>query len=261
MQVSKKTILLLSVFIASVCLVVAQRYHWNNDDELPDATVELRRIVASQQQMDSLLVDGVIRLYDEKEPDALLETLSFRSYRNGNSFYSRFGSLVVVGNKQWIVQVDSSSRRIIVQEQDPAIQGEAIAAATGMQLLEKIWQDTAVFKVQLSVTQKNRQRVLHIRNEQNPEMRSASLTYDPATARLEKAEIRWRKEDQPDAGEKDGWVSYISYTNKPAFFLDIESIIRSIMVVKDGQLAPGPGYAAYELVKMRADAGGMEKAE
>lgn len=261
MRVSKKTILLLIVFIASVWLVVAQRHRWNNGDELPDATAELRRIVSGQQQTDSLLVDGNIRLYDEKDPDALLETLSFRSYRNGASFYSRFGPLVVVANKQWMVQVDSSSQRITVRELDPAAQAAATSPAAGIQLLEKIWQDTAVFKIHLSVSQKNRQRVLHIESEQNPEMRSASLTYNPATARLEKVEIRWRKDDQLDTGEKNGWVSYITYANKPAFFLDIESIIKSIVVVKDGQLVPGPGYAAYELVKMDADTVGVEKAE
>jgi len=249
MQVSKKKILLLIVFVASVWLVVAQRHRWIRE-ELPDATTELRRIVISQQQTDSLLVDGNIRLYDEKGPDALLETLSFRYYRNGASFYSRFGSLVVVGNKQWIIEVDSSSQRIIVQKQGPTAGMEAISAATGIQLMEKIWQDTAVFKLHLSVKQKGRQRVLHMESEQNPEMRSAALTYDPATARLEKAEIRWRKDGQADGNGQDGWVSYISYTNRPAFFLDIENIMGNIVVLKDGLWRPASGYAAYQLIEM-----------
>ncbi|PZR26531.1 MAG: hypothetical protein DI535_14070 [Citrobacter freundii] len=259
MRTSKKIALLVIVFIATVWFVMAQRDNSGWAGELPDAAAELRRVVARQQEADSLLVEGDIRLYDQKNPDALLESISFSLYRKGTSFYSSFGPLLIVGDDRWMIQVDSLSQRIVVQEIDPVTQAAIMSPKTSLQMLEQVWQDTAVFKVEMKISEKNRLRTIELVNERNPEVRSASLTYDPITARILSAEIRWRK-DQSEADENGIWISRINYKNKPGFVMDLKAVVNSIVEIKDGQLIPAPAYQNYELMKADNNAG-MKNAE
>ena len=248
MRNSKKIVFLLIIFIAGVWFVVAQRDRRDEPNDLPDAAAELRRIVMAQQKTDSLLIDGDIRLYDEKQPGVLLEMLSFRSYSNGNTFYTGFGPLITLSDGHWLIQVDSLSERIVVKEMNSELQSAITSDEAGMQMLEKIWQDTSVFKVNMKVSEKNRQRVIDISSEQNPEIRSVSLTYDPSTARIQHAEIRWLKEDQTGDDKNNALLSKISYRSKPASVMDIGKIVKSIIDVKDGQITAAGGYAAYAVV-------------
>ena len=253
MRNSKKLIVLLVILIAGVWLVVAQRNKWMEQDELPDGATELRRIV-HQQQADSLMVEGDIRMYDGKEPGKMIEKLSFVSYRKGYTFYSKFGPLLMMANDQWMVQVDSNTQRIIVQQTDPLMLEQLKSASAGAQMLEKLWQDTAVFKVKLNVTAKGSERSLHIESEQHPEIQAASLTYDPVTARVKNAEIRWIKDEGIDK-ESGIWISRIRYASKPGYVFDIGAAIEKVVVVRNGRITPAPTYAAYELITGELETG------
>jgi hypothetical protein len=252
---NKKKIILTAgvLLLVTGLLAIANNFHWlglnssDNKTELPDAKEELRKLYAVYNRPDtSLNIKGVIKLYDRENKDALKEKTPFSYSKKGIQQYSQLGYVQTFINDSLLVQLDTLNKYIIVSKT-----GAGSIPQSGQTILpfEKFVQDTSTFKIELTVTEKNKERVLTIKSDLNPGIRSSAIYYDPATYKISKAEIEWWKEAmvyENEDTDKKTWLTVMEYSYPVLSEIPVVEKIKKIIIIKDGKVEPAPAYKEYQ---------------
>jgi hypothetical protein len=253
----KKILIPLAVLlILSGLVAIAGNYHWfglnivnKTTADLPDAKEELKKLYTVYSNPDSAMhIEGTIRLFDRENEDAFKEEAKFSYSRKGKQLFSELGPIQSVMADSIIVQLDTANKYILVSKIDGA--AELPAQAAGLPF-EKFMQDTSAFKIEAAVSEKGKERALTIKSELNPEIKSSTLYYDPATYRISHAEIEWWKEAivyKDEDSQKKTWLSVIRYTYPLSSGKSAAEEIKKIIVInKEGKAEPAKAYNDYSI--------------
>jgi hypothetical protein len=212
-----------------------------------DAKEELRKLYALYSRQDTQLhIDGVIRLYDKEEKDALKETTPFSYHRTGRQLHSHLGYLFYFMDDSLMVQLDTMNRVItvsrITQDQQPAIQ-------TGLPF-ERFMHDSSTFKITATVEEERGARKLTLTNDLDPNVKSSVIYYDPSNYVVKRAEIAWWKQamvySKEDA-EKKIWLAVMEYDHSAVGGAAVKERINEVISWKDGKPVATKLYAGYQV--------------
>jgi hypothetical protein len=212
-----------------------------------DAKEELRKLYALYSRQDTQLhIDGVIRLYDKEEKDALKETTPFSYHRSGRQSYSHLGYLFYFMDDSLMVQLDTMSRVITVskisQQEQPTMQ-------TGLPF-ERFMHDSSTFRITATVEEEGALRKMTLTNDLDPNVKSSVIYYDPSTYVVKKAEIAWWKQamvySKEDA-EKKIWLAVMEYDHSADGGAGVKDRISEVIGWKDGRPVATKRYAGYQL--------------
>ena len=223
-----------------------------DEKKLPDAKEELMKIVALYTKEDSIIsMHGTIKLLDEEKNYALTETSFFDYQRNGNEVYSRLGPLFTYITDSLFVQVDTADKYITAgiknNMQVPAGIGTHNSVIA---VLEKLMNDSS-YSIQLSITESGGERILHIENEMQPEIKSSRIVYNPYSYSIIRTETEWWKNGYNTGNdEKKCWYTEARFDASKKPPVDIEDELKKIIQVHHGELAVAPAYLKYELKKI-----------
>jgi hypothetical protein len=252
MKRNRNIFLVIILLFVSGLVALAANNDWlgsggNNDDDLPDAKAELMQLYATYSRPDSsFAMKGVIRLHDNENENLLKEETPFQYIKIQSQYYCRLGYMQTFCADSLLVQLDTLNRQIVVAKFDPAV----LAGLTGSLLpFEKFMKQKADFKFDVSIAGGKKQRTLTVRNDLAPEIKRASVSYDPDTYRIISSEIEWWKDALAGSGESDQnktWVTRIEYEHGAAAGEPIVTRINKIFTVKNGKIEPAPVYMGYE---------------
>lgn len=218
-----------------------------NERELPVAAVEYRRIMERFAGADSNIdLSGTIRIYDSENKYALKEERTFRYTRYGAQFYAQLSRLQTFCDGNLVLQLDTLNRTITLSK---APTGQKASSDPGMQPFDRLFSDTATFRISGTVSEFASERILKMQSDFNPEIRSCSLVYDTLSYRLHRAEVEWWK--QIPTGDKNTtgkiWLAKLDYHYQLPVLLDIHKRIDSIIIIRDGRVCGQPAYKDYQL--------------
>ncbi|HET6994118.1 MAG TPA: hypothetical protein VFI06_04000, partial [Chitinophagaceae bacterium] len=121
--------------------------------------------------------------------------------------------------------------------------------------LENYVADTSSLSIRLSVEEKGNTRVLTIQNDFQPEIKSISIYYDPATYLVEHTEIQWWKglilDRVTDA--KKYWLSDIRFTEKHGTQMNVKNEMDKIMTRKGNELSLTEKYKNYRVIALPSE--------
>jgi hypothetical protein len=245
---------LLLVFISGIIItgfaVAADYSGWfgnRSDEELPEAKEEYRKLWEKFMQRDTVIhLSGTLRLFDGKNRSVVKETNSLRFTRKGNQYYARFDYLETFCDGQYIVQLDTVERLIVVGKIGDQ---QALASAGTTQALDMVFSDTAVFKTTGAVVQQGRIRKLSLKSDIHPRIRLYTINYDTQTYRMRNVEIEWWKDewriDETDAS--DVWVTVMDYEYLPWTELNMKETIGKIIRVSEDSAELQGRYKEFRL--------------
>jgi hypothetical protein len=241
----------LALLVTTGLLAMVNSNHWFGSkapgkNEFPDAKEELSKIYAVYGKADtSFTMKGRIRLFDREQKDSLAEEMPLFYCRQGAAFYGQLGYMQSFFDDGLLVQLDTVNKYIIVSK----VEKEAAPVASSGFPLEKFMEDTSAFKIQAAVIdEKSTERVMTIKSELTPEIKSTTIFYDPVTYVIKRAKIEWWK-DALVAGE-DGnktWLTVIEYSYPAGRQVPIAEQVKKIITRKNDEVAPAPGYQNYEI--------------
>ena len=110
-------------------------------------------------------------------------------------------------------------------------------------------QDTSTFKIDATITEKNKERVMTIKSDLSPEIRSSAIYYDPLTYKIMKIEMEWWKEAMVYGSkdmDKKTWLTVMEYKYPPSPGIFVTEEIKKIVTIKDGKAEPTPAYKDYQ---------------
>lgn len=214
----------------------------------PDAREEYQQLCARYLQQDSLLsLAGNIQLFDGENRKQVKEQSSFELIRQGNNgLYSRLSHVQTFGSGQWVVQLDTLNRMMIVGE---AIKSPDAQGAMPQQSVDLLFSDTAAFKITGQVTGNDQERTLSFKSDFNPEIRQYRITYNAQTYQLKRAVIEWWKDALVlDSTKTDRvWITHIDYRYRPVAKVNVDDMISRIVSIHDGKVIPAEKYKDYEV--------------
>lgn len=251
----KKVILTAGVLLlVTGLLAIANSYHWlglnteTNKTELPDAKAELRKLYMIYGKPDtSFYIKGIIKLYDHENKDALKEQTPFSYSKKGMQLYSQLGYLQTFISDSLAVQFDTVNKYITISKVD--MQSLQLTGQTIMPF-EKFMQDTSTFKIELTVTEKNKERALTITSDLNTEIKSTIIYYDTLTYKIRKVETEWWKEATVYASEdidKKTWLTVMEYSYPSSPGISVAEKIKEIIVLKNGTAEATTPYKNYQV--------------
>lgn len=249
----KLIISIVIVLMMSGLFAMAGNYHWfgfnaGSPADLPAAKDELRKLYAKYSDpAASFTINGTIRLFDKENDNALKEQMPFGYSKQGTQFYMQMGGQQTFFTENMLLQLDTANKYIIVS---PVNKDAMPAAESGILPFEKFMHDTSTFKIEASVSEKNKERALSIKSELNPEVRVSTIYYDPTTYTIKRAEIEWWKEAMvlnTDEDKKKIWVTVLEYNYPAQAVMPVQERIKKIIVQKNGQVEPTPAYSDYQV--------------
>lgn len=248
----------LSVLLLSLLTAATAGYHWwKGSDravispaaprEMPPVAEEFQKLMRSYRRAADTLasVAGTIRIYDQENNSALKETRAFRFVRCGAGYFMQLSSLQAFCDGKWLVQLDTANRQIAVSK---APAGGPDEMMTMVAPPERLFSDTARFRIRGLVEPEEGGRSLRLESELNPEIRSSTMFYDTASYQLNKAVIEWWKPGTAldDRGDKI-WLVKIDYRYPPAEKIKIREKIRSIVSIDARGVTPAAAYRDYNV--------------
>jgi hypothetical protein len=249
---AKKFMLAIAALLALIGLfAVAGNRYWRKipvseiKKELPAASEEYRRIMERYAGADSNLdLSGNILIYDGENKYSLKERSSFSYIRSGRQYYYRLSRLQTFCDGSTVLQLDTVNKRIIVST---ASHSQA-SNDPGTMPFDRLFSDTARFRINGAVSEQGSERVLRIQSDYNPGMRSYSLRYDTTNYRLLKAEVEWWKTIPLKNGDTNKiWLAKIDYRYQEPGRLDMDKKIREVISKTDGQVKPSLRYKDYQV--------------
>lgn len=213
--------------------------------EQPDAVAEFRKIGQHFLQDSLLHITGVIRLYDGEQPGRVREQNSFQLLRDGADSYNRLGYMQSFVSNGLMVQLDTVNQLMVIgdaPEQAGATLG--LQQSTGM-----LFNDSTAFAATGTVSGDAKERTLTLRSDLRPEISSYQLTYDPATYRMKRAVIEWRKEEAvPDtADRRKVWITQIDYSYQPVATVKVSEMMKRVIVQTRDTILPTDRYSDFQL--------------
>jgi len=255
----KKTIAITIVLLVAISFLgIAQSRGWINwldkkMDTAQDGREELKKLYGHYMgEKANFDISGTIFLYDMEHNNALKEQAAYRNIKSGNNLFTQMAWQKTYVLDSLVVQLDTVNKIIIVS----TINADFLPANNESPFpFEKFLADTSDFKITATVTDKGAERILKLRNELMPEIKTVFIYYNPVDYTISKTEIEWWKEQgvTEKADEKKCWLSRINYIHSPASSFNIANEIAKIITVK-GQIAePTEKYKDYEITVRLGD--------
>lgn len=256
MKKTKMVIPVVIVLVLSGFFAVANNYHWfgwhtdTGKSILPDAKDEMRKLYSLYNKQDSSFnIKGIIRLFDRENKNVLKEETPFLYSKQGRQFSSQLGYLQTFLIDSLLIQLDTLNKYIIVSKADDQLGNAPAVAETGLPF-EKFMQDTSLFKIEAIVSDSDKQRMLKIKSDLNPEIKALSIFYDPLTYTIKRVETEWWKDggmyDSKNDGDKT-WLTIIDYAYPARVDLSATEKVNKIIVRNDERISPAPAYKDYEI--------------
>ena len=255
----KITVLVLSVICISVLALagkqVADKYaHRENKinlSALPPAKDEYTKLVQHFLHPDSAsVIKGTVKLYDGASPERVKEKSDFISIRDGSSFYSKISFTEVICDGKWYVQIDTLHKQLLITALNENQVKAPLSPAMGG-LFDRLFSDTATFKVSGTVTGNDLERLITIKSDFNPEIQYFTLRYSPADYSIRGAEIRFWKNRRPDADtteeQKNSWITKIEYRQAGKKLVNINDRINQVFKIKGHTMEPAAAYHDYKV--------------
>lgn len=206
-----KLLLSLLLLFSVVVLAVARKNRWFYQPQQAEynAGEELKKLYNRYMSAAAGFdIGGKVSLYDMEQNNALKEWSVFRNVKQGTNFYSSMaGQQTFLYNGLWM-QVDSTQKMITMA----AVNTMEPLPAEGAGLpLDKYLSDTSLLQVHAAVTGNDSVRVLQLRNELTPEMKSVAVYYRPQDYTITRMEIQWWKTPPSLQTQKENacWLSVI----------------------------------------------------
>lgn len=248
----KKIVLsLLSLLILTGILAAAVHYHHLHKPAsntpagpLPSGSVEFRKILQRLNGPDSAVeVYGSIRIYDGEDSSRLKETSTFCMLRSGRKYYYQLSCLQTICNGSILLQIDTMNKTLAVKRVT-----DTIEKMRGL-MSNMLPGDTLAAGISAVVSREHGQRVLRLRNEMQPEVRTFSLVYDTVDYRMRRAEVEWWKPGtgMPDSLSQRVWITKIDYHYRQSRPEVIDDKLRKVVAVKDNKIKLMPLYEGYRL--------------
>jgi hypothetical protein len=219
---------------------------------LPSAKEEYARLMQRiMSPGSSLHMEGDINLYDGAHPDVVKEKSSFVCVQEGRNAYSRMSCQETFFNGKFLVQLDSLHKLLFITPVSDSAQNQP-AFSDPLSLANRLFSDTASFKVSGTVTGDDRLRHITITSDFNPEIQNFTVNYSPSDYSMKSAEIRFyksgRREDVPGSDSTNVWISRINYRESRMKDPDVNSMISRIFTIDKDQIVPAVAYRDYKIV-------------
>ena len=220
--------------------------------DLPGVKDEYARLMRKFLQQDSAIhLSGAVSIYDGEEPTIAKEKSTFISLRSGHSFYSSLSFQQTFSNGRFLVQLDSLHRILFVSSTSDSSKNPS-AAPDPAGMIDKLFSDTASFKISGTVSGDDKDRSIMIKSDFNPEIQSFTIRYSPIDYSLKSAEIRFWKNGQYSGDSTTNhdkvWISKIDYREYPAKELNIDSMINKVLVIRGNSIEPTSAYKDYRVI-------------
>lgn len=216
--------------------------------DLPDPKEEFSRLYQRYTKDTVMALGGTITLYDGENKGTVKEKTTFRFVKQHDQFYSQFSYLESVCNGTMLVQLDTVNQVIMVSDNLAEMTGNGGPAQPSF---DALFSEKADFKITGKVTQDktSNDRTMSFKSDFNPEIKSYSVTYDPATYRIKHAVIQWWKDamvTDTTAGNRV-WISHIDYQPLPVNDFNANELINKIITIKNDQVEPALKYQGYQV--------------
>jgi len=254
----KKMILVLTLTAAVSLLAVAGKLiadknkgHRIAGTELPSAKEEYARLIRKFISPDSTVqMTGNVTVLDGAQPNVEKERSSFQYVRKGRNFYSSLSFMQTFFNGKFMVQLDSLHKVIFISQVNDSTQTQP--GLDPVLLSNKLFSDTASFKVSGTVSGDDKLRILTIASDFNPEIQNFTISYSPADYSMKSAEVRFYKNGRRVEGNADDgsnvWISKVDYKESQMKDLDMDGMISKIFVIRQGQIVPTASYINYRVI-------------
>lgn len=252
---------LLAILSLSLLAVGARVMHTRSADpapaaDLPSLQEEYSRLMKKYASVDSsICIGGEVVLYDGSEPGVEKERSPFTYMRSGEQFYSSLSFQKTYFNGKMLVQVDSLHKIVFIAEvTDSArkVQAKRMGSSGLPGLSNKLFADTAAFRLRGTVTGNDKLRSIVLSSDYNPEIARCELDYSPVDYSVKSAEIRFfksgKKKEDGSVDDADLWISRIGYREVTKQPLDVDALLRKIFVVKNRTLFPTAEYVSYKVI-------------
>ena len=259
MHRKKRILLVLTAAISISMLAVAGRIMGGHTEtpheitpEMPSAKSEYDRLMQRYMSKDSAVgLKGEVAVFDGALPTIVKEKSSFTYRREGTNFYSSLSFQQTFFDGEFMVQLDSLHKIVYITAAGD--KGTTDRSTEQMSFLpDKLFSDTARFRMTGTVTGDDKLRTLTVTSDFNPEIQRFTLAYSPIDYTMKSAEIRFYKHHRPqeghDGSDEDVWISRIDYKEAPAEKLDVRSMIQKIFVRRKNQLIPTSAYTDYRAI-------------
>ena len=217
--------------------------------ELPSAKEEYARLIRKFISPDSTVqMTGNVTVLDGAQPNVEKERSSFQYVRKGRNFYSSLSFMQTFFNGKFMVQLDSLHKVIFISQVNDSTQTQP--GLDPVLLSNKLFSDTASFKVSGTVSGDDKLRILTIANDFNPEIQNFTVDYSPSDYSMKSAEIRFYKTGRREADQDSAnvWVSKIDYRESRMKYPDVNKMISRIFTVDGDQIFPAVAYRDYKIV-------------
>lgn len=191
-------------------------------------------------------VAGTISLYDMEHKNALKEVSSFRSIKTEQGAYSRLAGQQTFVYDNLLVQLDSTSKSIMVTRIDTG--SSSATMQSGFPLAQYI-NDTSLFHIHATVSGDDKERVLNWESDMTPDIKSIRIYYRPQDYSIIRQEVIWWKASPAlQAAKEDAcWLSVIYLDQRPgASFPILEEMNKVVQVQQQKVVAMAP-YKDYDL--------------
>lgn len=248
---SWKLLLSLLLLFSVVLLATGRKNKWFG--KLPqqaqyDAREELRHLYNHYMPATTDFdIGGKITLYDMEQKNAVKEWSMFRNVKQGGNYYSSMaGQQTFLWNGVWM-QVDSAQHSVVVAAVNSAV--EAVPAGNNGFPFDRYLGDTAMLRIQVTVTGDDKERVLHLRNELTPEIKSVAVYYNPAGYIIHRMEVQWWKAPPSLQAQKENacWLSVIQMANIGKQPFSINGEMAKVIQPVNNEWKTTEEYKHYEL--------------
>jgi len=260
MRLKKKIIILVLLAATVSMLAVAGKLIADNKGgqsrtdapALPSAKEEYARLMQKMMSPGaSLQLEGDIDLYDGAHPDVVKEKSSFLYLLAGRNSYSRLSCQETFFNGKFLIQLDSLHKLLFITPVSDSAQSQP-AFSDPLSMANRLFSDTASFKVTGTVTGDDRLRHITLSSDFNPEIQNFTVDYSPVDYSMKRAEIRFyktgRKEDAAGSDSTNVWISKIDYRESRMKAPDVNKMISRIFTVDKDQILPTVAYRDYKII-------------
>jgi len=254
-----KVFMILSLVVFTGALVVAGRlmankghdHHKEEAPELPSAKKEYALLMKKYlSPASSVRISGIVSVYDGLHPDVLKEKSAFVYFRKEHAFYSRMSFQQTLCDGRFFVQMDSLNQVLLITPIADSMQQQLFPDP--MPMAEKLFGDTARFKMSGRVSGDDNLRSITLTSDFNPEIQSFTIYYSPVDYTMKSAEVRFCKNGRPESaapGDNDNvWISRIDYNTTTGSDIDVHAMIGNIFSVHGHKLEPMPAYSNYRVI-------------
>jgi len=217
---------------------------------LPSAKEEYAKLMQKMMSPGaSIQLEGEISLYDGEHPDVVKEKSPFLFMLAGRNSYSRLSNQETFFNGKFLVQLDSLQRLLFITPVGDSAQYQA-NFSNPLSLTDRLFSDTASFKISGTVTGDDRLPHITIISDFNPEIQNFTVDYSPSDYSMKSAEIRFYKTGRREADQDSAnvWVSKIDYRESRMKYPDVNKMISRIFTVDGDQIFPAVAYRDYKIV-------------